>query len=268
MDMKDNLIALNTCFNDYMFYEDEHYYTYRGKRVKFSVTQFTGTKHKEFDKDKMSAYVAKRDSRSQEEVLKDWDNAAKLSCNVGTLFHLRSEQLANNKTFEIDFRAYQELEFFDLIKDRLAKLIPMQDEFFRDIHNKLIPIKTEFTVGYKDIIAGNIDLLAWNEKDQEFQIWDYKTNKDIKTENKYQKLLDEFNFLDDCELNKYSIQLGIYKDLLERTLDIRIGKCYLAWFNENNDSYKIFKCLDLKESIHQCLDNLIRKEEINGNNTN
>lgn len=266
--MKDSiLVQLNTSFNDYCFYEKEHYYTYKDKRVKCSVTQFVSQKHIEFDKENMSAYVAKRDKVSQEEVLKKWDIAAKLSCDVGTLFHLRSEQLANNKVFDIDYSSYANLEHISDIKGRLEKLIPLQDKFFLDIHNKLIPIKTEFTVGYEDIIAGNIDLLAWNVKDQEFQIWDYKTNKDIKTSNKYQKLLDEFDFLDDCELNKYSIQLGIYKELLQRKLGIKIGKCYLAWFNENNDDYKIFKCLDLEQSIKQCLDNLIRKE-IDGNNSN
>ena len=264
MNTNNLLLKLNTVFNDYKFYEKDHYYTYSGKRVKYSVTQFIDTKHIKFDKENLSKYVAQRDNLTQKEVLDLWDKASKIACDVGTLIHIRSEQLSNNKIIDLNFSNYNSSPFIEEIKCRLNKLIPLQDNFFIDIHNKLIPIKTEFTVGYEDIIAGNIDLLAWNIKDEEFQIWDYKTNKEIKTENKYQKLLDEFNFLDDCEFNKYSIQLGIYKELIQRRLNIKIGKCYLVWFNEHNTNYKLFKCLDLQESINQALDNLIGAD--NGRN--
>ena len=46
--------------------KNKHYYTYKNKRVKYSVTQFVGQKHAEFDKENISAYVAKRDKISQE----------------------------------------------------------------------------------------------------------------------------------------------------------------------------------------------------------
>lgn len=260
------LININKVFNDYSFYEEDHYYTYKDKRVKTSVTQFIENKHLPFNKEKISAYVAQRDNKSQDQVLKEWEEIGKIACQVGSLFHIRSEQLIYGKHIKVNYSNIED-KLKEQVKNRLDKLIPIQDKFFKDIHNKLIPIKTEFTVGYEDIIAGNIDLLVWNIEAQEFQIWDYKTNKDIKVENKYQTLLQEFDHLDDCELNKYSIQLGIYKELIQRKLDIKIGDCYIAWFNENNEDYKIIKCLDLQESIKECLDTLIRKER-NGNNSN
>lgn len=267
MVMMDNLIEINKAFNSYKFYEKEHYYTYNGQKVKYSVTQYIATKHKDFDLEAISAYVANRDNKPQQVVIDEWNVNNLISCTVGTLFHLRSEQLAQNKIIDIDYSSYEDKDYFNQIKTRLDKLIVLQDKFFADIYSKLIPIKEEFTVGYKDIIAGNIDLLCWNEKDQEYQIWDYKTNKQINTINKYEKLFDEFNELDDCEFNKYSIQLNIYKQLLEMSLNIKIGKCYLAWFNENNDDYKIFKCLDLSEEVKLALNNLIG--ESNGrDNTN
>lgn len=266
--MKDNiLIQLNTSFNDYCFYEDGHYYTYQGKKVKTSVTQFIENKHLPFDKEKISAYVAQRDNKDQKQILKEWEEISTIACEVGTLFHLRSEQLSAGKHLEVNYDHIKDEKLKSLVELKLNNLIPLQDKFFKDIHNKLIPVKTEFTVGYEDVIAGNIDLLCYNLKDDEFQIWDYKTNKDIKTDNNYQTLLEEFNGLPDCELSKYSIQLGIYKNLLKRKLNINIGKCYIVWFNENNSEYLIFKCLDLDSPIEQALDNLI-KETKNGNNSN
>lgn len=69
MVMMDNLIEINKAFNSYKFYEKEHYYTYNGQKVKYSVTQFINTKHMSFNRDEVSLYVANRDNISQEAIL-------------------------------------------------------------------------------------------------------------------------------------------------------------------------------------------------------
>ena len=58
-------------------------------------------------------------------------------------------------------------------------LLPQAENFHFDTLSKLIPVQLEYTVGIEDIIAGNIDMLCWNERAQEFQIWDYKNLKEI-----------------------------------------------------------------------------------------
>lgn len=47
-------------------------------------------------------------------------------------------------------------------------------------------------------------------------IRDYKTNAELKIENKYQKMLDPISHLDDCNMVHYQIQLSIYGWMLEQ----------------------------------------------------
>lgn len=246
-------------FNQYMFYEKEHYYTFNGERVKTSVTQFVGSLSPLFDKESISKKISINSGIPQEEILAEWQKAADISCTLGTMFHLRSELYAQGKQFELDYSPAEKLGYREEVEERMTKLIPMQNKFFENSHGKLIPLKTEFTVGLGKYIAGNIDLLAWNEKDQEIQVWDYKTNKKINMKNDFhKKMLYEFSNLDDCEFCHYSVQLNIYKAILERVLNIKIGKCYIIWFNENNESYQTIKCLDLQDQVNKALDRICK----------
>lgn len=259
MEIDKNTLLLWTKFRDYHFYESEHYYTYKGERVGTSVTQFVGSKSQPFDKEKMSQRVAEKEGCTQQEILNRWQKGADISCVLGTLFHLRSELYAAGKTFDIDYSEAEKLNIKKPVQERLEKLMPMQDEFFKSIHGRLLPLKTEFTVGIDKYIAGNIDLLAWNEKDQEMQIWDYKTNKEIKMKNDFgKKMLDEFSDLDDCEFCHYSVQLNIYKEIIERNLGIKIGKCFLAYFNEKNEHWQPIQCMDVQDKVKIALDNLCK----------
>ena len=256
---KDTLLIWSH-FSDYMFYEAEHYYTFKGKRVKWSVTQFVSSVSQPFDKETMSQRIAEKQGCTQKEILDNWQRNADISCCLGTIFHLRSELYAQGKQFEIDYAEADKLGIRIEVETRMKKLIPMQDRFFSKIKGKLIPLKTEFTVGLGETIAGNIDLLCWNEKEQEIQIWDYKTNKEIKMCNEFgKKMLHEFSDLDDCEYIHYSIQLGIYKEILQTKLGIKIGKCYLAYFNERNSDFIPIKCMDLSSKCKMALNRILQE---------
>jgi hypothetical protein len=50
--------------------------------------------------------------------------------------------------------------------------------------------------------------------------------------------------LDDCEYEIYSLQLNIYKKIVERNTNLKLGDSYLVWFNEENPNYEIIKCND------------------------
>ena len=70
------------------------------------------------------------------------------------------------------------------------------DKFYNDVRDKLIPIKTELVVFDKEtLIGGMLDILFYNVKAKEFQIWDWKTNKKFTIENKDKYLLDRFMYV-------------------------------------------------------------------------
>ena len=50
----------------------------------------------------------------------------------------------------------------------------------------------------------------------DFLIDDIKTNKEIKVENKWQKMKDPIKHMDDCNYNHYVIQMSTYAWMLEQ----------------------------------------------------
>jgi hypothetical protein len=70
----------------------------------------------------------------------------------------------------------------------LAKMSNLCDLYLKDI-NYLTPICIEYMVGDEELgLAGTLDRLYYNHITQEYEIWDFKTDKKFKTSNKYQKL--------------------------------------------------------------------------------
>jgi len=252
---KETLLAFSQ-FKDYLFHEQPHEYYYKDKKVKTSVTKLVSTLFEEFDKEKISLAYAKKNGLSQQEVLDNWKNKADIASIVGTITHKYAEDRQIGRVMPFDFLDAEKKNILQQVKERVLKLCAMYDIFANDTHGKLIPIKTEFTVGIGTYIAGNIDLLVWNEKSQELEIWDYKTNSNIRSKNDYNKNgLYEMSNYPDCELTHYSLQLHIYKEILRR-FGIPVGKCYLVWLNEKNPKYEIVHCIDLQKEARLILDKL------------
>lgn len=255
-------------FNCYNFVEKDHSYYYNGKRVSLSVTQYISKFFEEFDRETISAKYAAKHGKTQEEVLADWDRKGKISSLAGTAIHSWLENAKRGKTFEVDYREAEKEGLLEEVKERVEILLPQAKAFHQDTIGKLFPVQLEYTVGIRDILAGNIDMLCWNAKAQEFQIWDYKNLKEFTTRNFYGKTcLESFYYLEDTSQSHYSIQLNMYKAIIQRVLGIKIGKCYLVHFNyeQPGAEFKIYECLDLQDECNRELDIL---ENEYGNRTN
>ena len=116
---------------------------------------------------------------------------------------------------------------------------------------KLIPVRSELVVGDAELnLTGMIDQLFWNVKEQCLQIWDWKTNTKLNMISKFgNKMVGILYYLDDCEFTTYSIQLNVYKKIIERNTNLRLGDSYLVWFNEENPDYQIIKCEDYGQVV-------------------
>lgn len=63
----------------------------------------------------------------------------------------------------------------------------------------------------------------------------HNTDKKIDYKNQYQNFKKPLTHIEDCEFNKYSLQVNLYRKLLEPV--ITINQMYIIWFNQNNESY-------------------------------
>lgn len=245
----DTILELSK-FNNIKYHDKPHKY-YIGDKELVSVTTFIGKFKPKFDSEGMAETYAAKRGLNVEDVKNDWDFKRDFSTVKGSALHNYAENWWNNKIFPYDESVSIKMWGIDPVKEPLGKCIRLFHKFHSDASENLIPVKMELVVGDEELgIAGMVDCLFWNKKAQELQIWDYKTNKEIKTSNSFSQYFhNPISHLDVCEFNTYSLQLSLYKYIIEKNTGLKIGSTYLIWINEVNNNYKVIKCKDLTAEI-------------------
>jgi hypothetical protein len=248
---------LFTTFNDITFYDVPHKYFINGKEL-ISVTTLIGKYKEDFNEDYWANYKANQYNLTSHEVKRAWNFINKKGTIKGSAIHDYTENIFQNKIFEYPLQFILNEFGFDPVSKEYQITKKHVDKFYNDVHGKLIPIRTEFVVYDRPSqIGGMLDMLFYNVKAKEFQIWDWKSNKEFTKQNKKQHLLDELCMLEECDLEIYSLQLELYKQIIERNTSIKLGKSYLVWFSHNNDSYEIIETKNRKYYIDLIINNRI-----------
>lgn len=250
---------LFTAFNDIKFYDEPHKY-YLNDRELISVTTLIHKYEEEFNEDYWSNYKSEQFRVTQKEVLRAWNFINKKGTIKGSAIHDYAENLFQNKKFEYPKQLILNEFGFDPVFNEYQITKKHVDSFYNDVRGKLIPIKAEFVVYDREsLIAGMLDMLFYNIKKKEFQIWDYKTNKNFTFEMKSRHLLGDLCVLEACDLEIYSLQLELYKQIIERNTSIKLGKSYIVWFSHNNDSYKVIETKDRKFYVNHIINERIKE---------
>jgi len=207
-----------------VFYEDTHSY-YLDDSIKLtSITQYISKFKTPFDSDLIAGNYAKKHGLLKEDVLKEWKEKGVESCEIGTFIH---------SIFE-DYIIGNHIQLNSHPKCRVA--MKVIDELFES--KRLTPVETEMIV-YNDKYAGQIDCIAKNDKEEYF-ILDWKTNKEITMNNKWQNMTGKYSWLEDCNFNHYSIQLDCYKKMCT---EYNIKDCYIVHLD--NDNYSLIQTIKL-----------------------
>ena len=249
---------LFTAFNDVTFYDEPHKYYLDGKEL-ISVTTLIGKYKEEFNEKYWSEYKGNQFGITPEEIVRAWKFINKKGTIRGSAIHDYAENLFQNKKFEYPKQLILNEFGFDPVQHTYNICKKHVDKFYNDVQGKLIPIRTELVVYDREsLIGGMLDILFWNVKTKEFQIWDHKTNKEFTYEMKDRHLINDLYLLEDCDLELYSLQLGLYKYIIEKNLQIKLGKSYLVWYSHNNDNYKIIEAKDRSYYINIIIKNRIQ----------
>lgn len=229
---------------DIIFDEEPHIYYIKGSTDNTSVTTFVKKMFPHFDADKVINKMMKNPDqwkknkhfdKSVEEIKKEWELEAKKTSEEGTQLHKDIELFYNNNPTN---NYSQEYQYFL--------------EFNENIKNKLIPYRTEWIVFDEDYkIAGSIDMVFKKNKedDKHLVIYDWKRVKNIQDENRFERGFKPINHLPNSNYWHYSLQLNIYKRILEKNYDKIIDEMYLLWLHPNNKSYIEIKVPDLSTEI-------------------
>lgn len=258
MDLKEQILEKLKLFKTerFSFQEDTHTYLY-GKKKFTSVTTFIKNFKKEFNTEEQSKKSAikllEKEGKElnelnikiyQNRLIKEWDTKKVIGCDLGSITHKTIEELLNNEPITPISN--------DEAAKRFIKFQKIYDSKIRDI---VIPIGQEIKVFSEELqLAGTIDCLVLRLNKQGkwcLEIWDWKTNKKMKTDldKCYNKLLTPFADEWENELNVYSIQLNLYKLILASKGILVDGECVIVYIPPNDDEPKILKCKDYTSKL-------------------
>jgi ATP-dependent exoDNAse (exonuclease V) beta subunit len=205
------------------FEEDEHKYTDDKNRSYRSTTETIHSLFPEFERDEISfkcsqkkilkteAYATVKDipeekvREVQKELLKEWDEKCEVACKLGNCLHRYAECILKNIPVDV--------EAFDM---RSKKMVERLSEFLSVLLSQYEFVEAEKIIFAPDyLLAGTVDLIMKNKTTGKFCIFDWKTNKQIQTEDCYGKKGREFlEHLPDCNYWQYSLQLNVYRWML------------------------------------------------------
>ena len=116
----------------------------------------------------------------------------------------------------------------------------------------LIPIAIEYKVGdVQSGLTGTFDRLYWNEQTNRAEIWDFKTDKEVKKTSKYRQKFNGFDDVDYHDLNKYFLQISFYKYIVEQNTNLNIDVGKIVHFNLATQTIDYYDCVDYSNIIKQ-----------------
>jgi hypothetical protein len=127
--------------------------------------------------------------------------------------------------------------------------------FWKDHGADLEPWRAEWSVfSQEHKLCGQIDMLFRRKSDGKYVIYDWKRSKEIKTSNKWAKGYGPCDHLDDCNYWHYTLQLNVYRWILENLYDMEIAEMYLIICHPNNKNYIRMRLNRLQDEVEGMLD--------------
>lgn len=256
---------LYNAFNDIHFEEDGHKYSDSFGTKYTSVTTFINQFEPDKDWDMIAENASKKPGgkyygKSVEDIRNEWKYAGNFATTIGTAVHSVCEMEWQNKEFYPD---YTLLEKFNGMKEDFEWRKKKAKSLIATLRERYVPIKNEFIVYDRDWgIVGTIDFFAYNKVKDCYAILDWKTSKKFDHSNRFQKMKPPFDTEDDCNCNHYSMQLSLYKAILEKHCpSIKIGEMMLVQIPcKETAKSEIYLCKDYSAKLTEYLNNRGKKK--------
>lgn len=240
---------MSTNFAEIIFNPTTHSYTYHGAPLT-SVSKTIAQLKPAFDREGIAAKKAAQRGCTVADVLAEWDMASRVAMARGTRVH---EWIAQSLRGELPVQT----DMFLALNQRLPEMDAF-NKFWVERPGAGIPaIEVEWVIGDSDLgIGGTVDCVIANG--DTLHILDWKTGK-FSTENRFQKCLMPFNDLDDCEYVNYSLQLSLYRLIVERNTDYKLGAGYIVHLMPDG-MFWVHPALDLRGRLIEWLTTDSKKE--------
>jgi ATP-dependent DNA helicase PIF1 len=216
---------------------DEHIYLLDSTKSLVSCTTFLSSFHKKFNADEVISKILTSDkytsdpdykyyNKTSVDIKKEWSQSAVL----GTKLHNDIEKYLNH---EVQSNESKEFTFFK--------------KFLSDNTN-LTPYRTEWMIFSEVLqIGGAIDAVFVDKNDGSYTIFDWKRSPVSYVT--FENYLSPLEHLKDNTFTKYSLQLNLYKGILEAWYNIKIKDMYIIELHPDNESYKKIEAANYEAEI-------------------
>lgn len=211
-----------------------HVYTCEGRRLA-SVGSLVKRVTPQFDAHFNAQRVAEREGKTKDQVLVEWERNRDAACDTGIQLHEFIDRVLSG-------RPPEEKQQGEAVPPKCRQWLA----WWEKAEESLSPVETEHIVGSLELgIAGTQDMLAESSKTEKLHVFDWKNNKAMRDRNDYGKtLLPPFDDLPDCELTRYSLQVSLYRLLVELEMCEEIGESWIV--HVTDDFAKPYKAFDLR----------------------
>lgn len=234
------------------FHEETHTYTIDGVKDGWvSCTGFIHSFFEEFDADAVIAKMmasknwpkSKYYGKTAAEIKAEWDVSRDEAAEAGTRMHLdiehwyNSEPVGNLAADAWEANPGPEWDYFQAFERKWR------------LKHGFEPHRTEWLVFKEDIkLAGSIDMV-FRKPDGTFAIYDWKRAKEMKYENSWQSGKPPLDHLPDTNYWHYSIQLNIYRTILEELYGAVVSELALVVLHPNQTSYRVIMVNRMEEEV-------------------
>jgi len=272
------------------FEEESHTYTIDGVRAGWtSCTGFLHNFFGHFDADavikKMMAspkwYASKYYGMTAEEIKKQWSDKGKASSEAGTRMHLDIEHFYNAMPYRLIQNLQRSAEpasacswsmedgWAGLAEDKWEPAEGAEWNYFLDYQKRhgsqFTPFRTEWLVfDEQHKVAGSIDMV-YKKPDGTLAIYDWKRIEELKTENRFQSGLGPVAHLPDTNYWHYSLQLNVYRYILQKYYGYTVSELALVVLHPNNKTWRVARLNFMDEEVAGMMEARARALVVPGN---
>lgn len=179
-----------------LYFDDQtHTYRYGDHTFKYSVTELLNQYVPPFPAGAVAQAVAKKEGVETDYILQKWNLNKEIACDYGNAIDKAVQ-------YWIDFKEEPKQEHLKNIVSRF------KNDHTGDLIAQVVVYDLDTSV------CGTLDVIE-RLGDKRINIIDVKSNADLHKKGNG-KLLAPFNDLENNNINKYRLQLSLYKDLFEK----------------------------------------------------
>jgi ATP-dependent exoDNAse (exonuclease V) beta subunit len=238
--------------NHIVFNDAKHTYHIDDKKH-ISVTTFKENFIPPFEEKKWLRIKSEARGITAEALKHEWSEKARLATTIGSIVHEYIENYIMQKSYTIPIINET---IYTATPEEIQRMINERIDHFhiayqKNLH-KMSPLAMELQIFSKKWpLAGTIDALFFYKN--VLVIGDWKTNKAFSStvDESYNNLLWPFERFPNTHLHSYSLQVSLYRLILEEW-GFKTGPGFLYWLGPDNNS-KFHKTIDFRQTLRNYL---------------